>query len=314
MKNTFSVLIRVACTFLLFALAFKLSDVKLQEVVGKIRAIPPLLLSLIFIWHALTQLLGVYRWSIILRSRDIHLPFSRLTVVTLKSMFFNMILPTAMGGDVVRVYALYKNPEKRREGVASVFVDRMIGLTAMVGIALFSVLWGAKYLEETPFTFYILAFAVLYFFILAMLATSLLRKIALKFFQIVKLKALSEKVMALFDALYSYLSFRKTMGFALCLSFALQIGVIFTYFFVARVMNVHISLFHLFLFMPVVWIFSMLPISLGGLGLREFAFTVLFSKIGIPRDACLSLSIVASAIAMFLGLLGGITMFFPDKQ
>lgn len=311
MKGTFSIFIRLLGTFLLFA--FILSKVDLHKVMAHLHTIPFYLLFLIFAWNTLCQLIGVYRWDVILRSHEIRLSFPHLCVVTLKSMFFNMILPTAMGGDVIRGYALYKNPEKRREGVASVLVDRMVGLTAMVGIALFSVLWGSRYLEETPFTFYILAFAVLYFFVLALLATSFLKKITQKVFSIVKLKTLSEKVMSLLDALYSYLSFRRTMGYALFLSFVLQVGVIFTYFFVAKVMDVHMSLFHLFLFMPVVWIISMLPVSLGGLGLREGAFIFLFSKVGIPKEACLSMSFVATGAMMLLGLVGGLCMLVPEK-
>lgn len=312
MKKNLSALIRILGTFLI--LAFILSKVDVRDVVAHIRQVPFSLLFLIFLWYVATQFLGVYRWKILLHTQDIDIPFSRLFIVSMKALYFNMVLPTAMGGDVIRGYALYKNANNRSAGVASVLVDRMVGMTAMVGIALFSVLWGGRYLEGTPYTLPILGFAALYFFVLCLLVTSWLKRIARFALQALPLKNFSEKIMSFFDVIYSYFAYKKTMGFALVLSLMLQIGVIFTYFFVAVIMNVHVSLFHFFLFMPVVWIISMLPVSIGGLGLREGAFIFLFTKVGIPKEACFSLSILATAIAMFLGLLGGLFFLIPDKS
>lgn len=312
MKKTFSILIRIAITVLLFA--FIASKVDLRQVFSHIRNVPVYLFLLIFLWYAVTQFLGVYRWRILLDSQKISPSFWYLCVVSFKALFFNMILPTAMGGDVVRVYALYKSSSNRNMGVASVLVDRIIGLTAMVGIALFSILWGSRYLKETPFTVYILSFAVLYFFGVALLATSFLKKITQAVFRVINLKALAIRITNFVDALYSYLAFKKTVGIALVISFVVQIGVIFTYFFVARAMDIPVSLFHFFLFMPVVWVIAMLPVSLGGLGVREGAFIYLFSKVGIPKEACFSLSIVASGIAMLFNFLCGIFLLVPDKH
>lgn len=312
MKKHLSAFIRILGTFLL--LAFILSKVDVSDVVAHIRKVPFYLLFLIFLWYVATQLLGVYRWKILLRTQGIDIPFGRLFVVTMKALYFNMVLPTAMGGDVIRGYALYKNAENRSAGVASVLVDRMIGMTAMVGIALFSVLWGGRYLSETPFTLAIFSFAGLYFLGLALLATSMLKRMTGLVLRVLPLQSLSEKIMSFYDVLFAYFAYKKTMGFALVLSLLLQAGVIFTYFFVAMLMHINVSLFHFFLFMPVVWIISMLPVSIGGLGLREGAFIFLFTKVGIPKEACFSLSILATAIAMVLGLLGGLFFLVPDKQ
>ncbi len=63
-------------------------------------------------------------------------------------MFFNNFLPSSMGGDVVKGYGLYTHLKKGKETAASVFLERYVGLAALVAILVISTPLGYPTLKD----------------------------------------------------------------------------------------------------------------------------------------------------------------------
>jgi glycosyltransferase 2 family protein len=57
---------------------------------------------------------------------------------------------------------------------------------------------------------------------------------------------------------------------------------------------------------PIVLVASLLPISIGGIGLAEWAYVVCLAQIGVPEEEALAVALVLRAKIVVLGLLGGI--------
>ncbi|MBF0627900.1 MAG: flippase-like domain-containing protein [Magnetococcales bacterium] len=95
-------------------------------------------IALSMIMYALTAL----RWNVVLRSQHIVLPFSWAHRVTYLGLFGNLFLPGGgMAGDALRMAAVLRAaPEKRLAGVLTLFVDRAVGLYAMLFIAMVAII------------------------------------------------------------------------------------------------------------------------------------------------------------------------------
>jgi uncharacterized membrane protein YbhN (UPF0104 family) len=59
---------------------------------------------------------------------------------------------------------------------------------------------------------------------------------------------------------------------------------------------------------PFIFLGLFIPITPGGLGQREALFTALLGALGVSEAHALSASIVSSALAIFVALLGGVIL------
>src|SRR5207237_10222498 len=81
----------------------------------------------------LTILLGVVRWHSVLKAQGLALPMGRATEISLVAHFFNSFLLGSTGGDLMKAYyAARETHHKKTEAVVTVFVDRLLGLWAML--------------------------------------------------------------------------------------------------------------------------------------------------------------------------------------
>src|SRR5262245_36499244 len=81
------------------------------------------------------QVLSALRWKVLAGPLGFDQPLRRFTGFYFIGMFFNLFLPTSVGGDVVRAWYLDGGSGRRLAAFVSSFVDRLSGLTVLVGMA-----------------------------------------------------------------------------------------------------------------------------------------------------------------------------------
>src|SRR4029077_6564654 len=84
------------------------------------------------------QLLSAYRWANLSTMGGRPARFGDAWPVYFTGMFFNMCLPTSIGGDVWRVVGLSRKTGSKSAAFASVFMDRNVGLSALLLVGLVS--------------------------------------------------------------------------------------------------------------------------------------------------------------------------------
>src|SRR5688572_13920252 len=90
-------------------------------------------LALSVVLMAMTIVLGVVRWRMVLRVQGLELPWTRAAEISLVAHFFNSFLLGSTGGDLMKAYyAARETHHKKAEAVMTVFADRLIGLWAML--------------------------------------------------------------------------------------------------------------------------------------------------------------------------------------
>src|ERR1700759_3968597 len=101
----------------------------------------PLYVIAAMVTYFLVQGLSAWRWHLLLKPQGIDVPFSRVLGYYFLGMYFNFFLPSAIGGDVVKVYYLNKETKQLSASTASVFFDRDIGMGGLVLIALVTAIY-----------------------------------------------------------------------------------------------------------------------------------------------------------------------------
>jgi len=81
------------------------------------------------------QVLSAVRWRVMARPLGFKQPMGHFIGYYFIGMFFNQVLPTSVGGDVVRAWYLDDRPGRRLPAFVSVFVDRFSGLLVLLGLA-----------------------------------------------------------------------------------------------------------------------------------------------------------------------------------
>jgi uncharacterized membrane protein YbhN (UPF0104 family) len=94
----------------------------------------PLLLASVGV-GLLSTLSRVFKWYMLLRSRRITVGFGNLFIYYLVGRFFSKVLPTTIGGDVMRMHLLGVHTGQHADAAASIFVDRFIGLGTLIMLA-----------------------------------------------------------------------------------------------------------------------------------------------------------------------------------
>jgi len=79
-----------------------------------------------------TQLASSLRWQLLARPLGFELPVWRYAGFYFVGMFFNLFLPTSVGGDVLRAWYLDGGSGRRLKAFLSVFVDRLSGLLVLL--------------------------------------------------------------------------------------------------------------------------------------------------------------------------------------
>ncbi|MBF0296832.1 MAG: flippase-like domain-containing protein [Magnetococcales bacterium] len=93
-----------------------------------------------------------YRWILLLRALRIHLPCAWGQMVTYIGIFSNLFLPGGnMAGDALRLaYAVRCAPTHRPEALISLFMDRIVGLYAMLVICVAAILINLDAVMRVP--------------------------------------------------------------------------------------------------------------------------------------------------------------------
>jgi glycosyltransferase 2 family protein len=89
-------------------------------------------------------------------------------------------------------------------------------------------------------------------------------------------------------------------------SLALQFGVILHYWLAARSLGINLSLTSFFFIVPVVTIIAMLPITIGGTGLRENVLVFFMVALGAQSEKSAMTSLLLFAMLLILGIIGGV--------
>ncbi len=262
----------------------------------------PLLIALAIQFLSLAVV--TFRIDMVLAVQRIHLSFKRLYYLWVISLFFNLFLPSAVGGDIAKAYYIYKDSGKKMASITSVLLDRFFGLMAMISIGFVAFLLARTHIDDPrigQLLFWVTGIVlVCALFVMSRRFSKPARSLLLK----VCPKRFHELLEKLFEALDLYR--KKPINFCIVYIYSLiaQAMFIMLVYFLARSVQINLPVALFFLFLPLIAVISMIP-SIGGLGVREAATVYLFRGY-VSLDQAVAISLICDLFIYGIGCLCGI--------
>ena len=294
----------------LLLLYWVLRKTNLAEIFTAVRSTSiPLLMAALSIYFV-SYYIRAHRWRVLLKAQGVNASVSFLLKSYMVGIFFSNFLPSTIGGDAVRVYDIWRLGASKSGAVATVVVDRFLGL---VGLILFAI--GAMLVSEQLSTHLWLLYPwlllgavvmLLGFWMLSMLSkqmSMLIPKIRVPLAQ-----KLHNKLSNILTAFLTFKNRKYALAVSLGLSLIVQITVVVHYYLIAKSLDLSVSFESFFLVIPPVTLIMALPVSINAIGLRENAFVFFFGAYGyrVSRPEAVAFAWLAYGIVIIQGLVGGI--------
>ncbi len=312
MKTKIFAIIKLAVTALLFLYIFRKIDFhQFGETLHHAR-LDILVGGFLVLWVG--HYMCIYRWRMLMRPLMPALPLGQLLGFYCIGLFFNQILPTVVGGDVVKMYYAGKPSKSYAQSFAATFLDRDIGMLAMMIIACAAILLYPVVVPGIPVS--LIVWGAFLAFVLGNIGifSPKFHRILTGLLHRVKLSKIAKKVDTISSAFQIMGKHKGILVGSLVISFFNQLLVIAVTWIMALGLRMDISLSYFLIFVPVITLISMIPVSLNGMGLREYAFYSLFGAVGVLPASCLALGILSSVILILSSLPGGLVyLFFRNR-
>lgn len=298
-------LIRIAVSLILLVYLFY-SFVDLNKFFDVLKTIDIIYYILAYLLALFGLLISTFRWKRILYFNKQHVKFSQLTKLYFIGEFYNLVIPGAISGDIVRGYKTSRRKGDRIKLFTSVFLERITGLIALLLIMVFSIIFLRGYLSSI-IILELIAFALITFFGLIMITSEkfdhLLLKIAkVKFLKKFSLEDKIKKITETINTLKNKRLLLETISYSL---FFILLTILTTYF-LARSVGVTIPLLFLIGIIPITRLITMLPISFGGIGVRESLFVYFFAFVGVSAEVAITIGLIGFILRILNATIGGV--------
>ncbi|MEI6669510.1 MAG: lysylphosphatidylglycerol synthase transmembrane domain-containing protein [Acidobacteriota bacterium] len=311
-----STFLKVGITVALYALvAYK---VDLGTIAARLRTVQIGWVLLGVVVYIAGQWLSAYKWWLLLRPVKLVVPYIRIVGFYFIGMFFNIFLPTIVGGDAVKTIVLARETGALAKSTMSVFMERNVGLFALLTIATIAAAFAphVAVLRLSLLSLSLLLFAA---FIVANLV--LINRHAYRLVDyliaMTPLARIRSRATSLYDAVVPYRGAGGVIAASVGVSFIFQAIVILVVFLNAKALAHDVPVSALAVFVPLISLAGMLPLSVNGLGIREVLYSLLFGQIGIPADVAVSMALLYAVVTLLASLPGGIVSMMqprPDRR
>jgi glycosyltransferase 2 family protein len=246
--------------------------------------------------------LSAVRWHTVLAAMGQPARFNRLLSHYLAGQFVANVLPTTIGGDVLRVSRLARDNGRMPDSFASVVLERLTGWLVLPIITFIGLLINPPLRElgrATQIAFS-LACGTLVALVLVIVAVA-----AHRFGEVDAEKGWKRFLAAVSLGLTRLRANPRQAGYVIAVGFAYQLVLVAAAVMAARSLAIpDAGPTALLAFFPAVAIAQVLPISISGLGVREGLFALFLRPLGVPTAQAVALGILLYVLNLLVSLLG----------
>jgi uncharacterized protein (TIRG00374 family) len=257
--------------------------------------------------------LMAYRWIVLVRAIAGPVPLSAVLRVFFVSTFVGTFLPS-VGGDAVRAVSLTKYRVSATDAMASVVMDRLLGLWSLVLVACTS-LWGAQAAARDAGVLLTLALAAtacaaagvaLYSDRAAALLT--------RFIQKLPGASVRQASGRFLEAMRRYRHHWRAMASVTLGSVVVQMLRVIQAFCLGMALGIAAPPSIYFAVIPIILLIMLVPVTVNGLGTSQLAFVWLFGAFGVADSQAFALSVLFVALGAVGNLPGGLIYAFAPRD
>ncbi|MGM0442914.1 MAG: lysylphosphatidylglycerol synthase transmembrane domain-containing protein [Fibrobacterota bacterium] len=252
----------------------------------------------------LMQVLHVVRWKVVLSVTPLrNTSFITLFRLHFSAFFFQTILPSAASGDLIKGARLARLGPHRVDSASSVLFARVAGLVALSAMGLISVAIHPQILLELPVTSRILLLSVYPALTVAVILLFTPAVPMKKIFFPRGLSKIAEKGERLRHSLRRYIAHPRILWATFALSALIFLIIVLMTWRILQAVGAQAGFMQLLSVLPVITVLTLMPVSVNGAGIREYALRLFF---GITSARLLAFAAVFYGATIAVGCLGGL--------
>lgn len=255
--------------------------------------------------------LMAYRWFVLLRIVDAaeRPPFVQILRIFFVSTFVGTFLPASIGGDAVRAYSTAQLNVRAGDAIASVVMDRILGVASVLLMALVGLTFATDLARNwTILAALSVAAAVCGVTLLLVFSDRTAARISRRVQWLPA--AIARFTDGVLDSIRRYATEHGALVNVLVGSIAVQTLRIVQAYYLGRALGIAAGLGTYFAFVPLILLVMLLPITFNGIGTSQAAFVGFFGRAGIPAAPAFALSVLFVALGVVGNLPGGILYLF----
>jgi glycosyltransferase 2 family protein len=313
MRKRLALVLKALLTFLLLLALVLQMDIR--EFIAILAGADLSLLVLATLIQVGITLIAVLRWQVILANFDIATGFSPLTKITFIGQFFNLFLPSAIGGDFFRAYYLSRHEHRGMSTtLTTTLLERSAGLFALLVIGCLFAFLHRVAVQGVSLLYVFIGLITTYTAANVALFNAWFHRGLTRLFARFRLADVDKKLELVYQGLCCLRSNRRAVVHCLLLSFAIQFISVVIMWLAALSIQIEAPFYVFLIFIPIVNLTIMIPLTINGFGLRESIYYLLFSQIGLPVETSVTLALLNFLIVTLASLPGGVAYSLYKKE
>lgn len=287
-------LVKIGLSVCLLAILFSRTD--LSALFGVVRTANPAWVLAALALYVISQVVSAWRWMTLAQAVGFDLPFAPFFWAYFTGLYMNLFAPSTVAGDIGRALYIAAGRRSRALALTTVIADRALGFVVLVFIGALALLLQPGY--RLPRLLYYASWIIPPATLLLWLYGPQL---------IVRVFAPDNRWRVLVERdLFPYWKDSRLLWGTSVVAALMHILQIATTAFLAWALGIEVPALYFFIFVPVVNILGLLPISFSGIGVREGATIFFMARVGIEGPTALALGLLSSGIVLATGVLGGL--------
>ena len=300
--------IKLALSGILTFLIIRKIDIK--EIANVFSSVQLSFFGIAILGMIIDRFLMAYRWSTLISAVKINIPIRKILRIYFLGAFAGNFLPSSIAPDAVRVYYAAKISPRIGYIVSSVILDRLLGIFSLCVVVLFSISYIYLVQKQANIQIGIGVICCLITIFMLYRSDCLIKIVNSDKLGWAKRKFEGSRIRKLFVNIYTawqeYKHHRKAILKTLLISFGNHILSIVGIYVLSLSIGMHVSIFYLFLIVPLIVFLLMLPVSMGGIGVQEGGFVFFLQQVGVSSEQALTVALLFRIATTLVSLPGGI--------
>lgn len=256
--------------------------------------------------------LMAYRWVVLLCTVE-HAqrpPLAPVMRIFFVSTFVGTFLPASIGSDMVRAYSIARLKVSGGDAVASVFMDRMLGVASILVMALVGLMLARDMAGNTAILGGLTVAGAVCAATLLLVFSRRVARVgawAIEWLPTAFARRIGHRLL---ESVQKYAGHPRELANVLLCSIAVQTLRIVQAYYLGRGLGITLPLATYFAFIPLILLVMLLPVTFNGIGTSQAAFVWFFARAGVPAATSFALSVLFVALGIVGNLPGGFLYLF----
>jgi glycosyltransferase 2 family protein len=247
-----------------------------------------------------------WRWQRLLAARGIPERIPWLTRAYLVSYAAGQVLPTAVGGDAMRIFeGTRRHPGRGGDMAGSVLLERAIGGAATLALAAVGFALALGHYDVGAYLWLEAAFVVGTIVLAFVFFSRTARRPLGRLVPLVRRVRLERPLRALYEGIHAYRAHGRTLALVCAVTLALQAVRVLGIWLAGRAAGVDLSPRVYYVMGPLLFLVMLVPFTINGLAVREAFFVSFLGTVGVDADTAFATGFLFFLVTLAVALPGG---------